>query len=145
MQTYLTLNELRAKLGGRNRSIVLMSCTVMRLCCFRRGMLPPGPNQDRQNAVTAQAMTNRTKAPETVRDLAKSLSGNYQNACPGICESPDVCCVTRVTRPGRFRGLALVISGQTVRLAPRDQKMFRKSIATLLLASTSFAATARQV
>jgi hypothetical protein len=46
-----------------------MSCTVVRLACFRLGMVPPGLVQDRQNAVTAQAMTNCTQAlPE--------LSGN---------------------------------------------------------------------
>jgi len=32
-------------------------------------MIPPGPVQDRQNAVTAQAMTNRVRA-------SPELSGN---------------------------------------------------------------------
>ena len=52
-----------------SRSIVRMSCTVVRLACFRLGMVPPGLVQDRQNAVTAQAMTNRAH-------VSPELSGN---------------------------------------------------------------------
>ena len=29
-------------------------------------------------------MTNRHARPKTVRDLVKSLSGTYRNACPGL-------------------------------------------------------------
>jgi hypothetical protein len=50
-------------------------------------MAPPGLDQDRQNAVTAQAMANRAQGPGAVRELPKSPSGNYRNACPGICET----------------------------------------------------------
>ena len=31
-------------------------------------------------------MTNRVRVPGTVRELPKSLSGIYRNACPGITE-----------------------------------------------------------
>jgi hypothetical protein len=42
-------------------------------------MFSPGLVQDRQNAATAQAMTNRAEGPP-------GLSGNYRNARPGITE-----------------------------------------------------------
>ncbi len=39
-----------------------MSYTVVHLARFRLGMVPPGLLQDRENAATAQAMTNRTQS-----------------------------------------------------------------------------------
>ncbi|WP_217806531.1 hypothetical protein, partial [Planktotalea arctica] len=63
-----------------SRSIARMSCTVVRLACFRLGMDPPSLVQDRQNAVTAQAITNRSQT-------FLKLSGIYRNACPRITET----------------------------------------------------------
>ena len=54
-----------------SRNIVRISCTVIRLVCLRRGMLPPDPFKDRQSAATSQAKTNR----HTTRN------------CPGLSET----------------------------------------------------------
>ena len=45
-----------------SRKMDRMSCTVMRLARFCLGMVPPCVVQDRENAVTAQAMTDRAPA-----------------------------------------------------------------------------------
>lgn len=47
-----------------------MSCTVVRLACFRFGMVSPGLVQDLENAVMAQPMTNRAH-------VSPELSGIY--------------------------------------------------------------------
>ena len=110
--------------------MVRMSCTVIRLVCLRRGMLPPDLFQDRQSAATQQPMTNRHAARNCpglseipVRDLLKCVSGTYRNCCPGLRETrswnagistcpvegkeplPDCLCVNVPAGQHRFRRL----------------------------------------
>ena len=89
-----------------------MSCTVVRLACFRLGMFSPGLSQDRQNAVTAQAMTNQTHGPGTVRELPKSLSGIYRNACPGITEFRVRELAKRAIDWAELRGVVEYVDGE---------------------------------
>ncbi|MEO9781713.1 MAG: hypothetical protein ABJH07_23585, partial [Sedimentitalea sp.] len=57
-------------------------------------------------AVTEQAMTNRVRVPAAVRELPKSLSGIYRNACPGITE----------IRVREFAKPALAVEGRQAQL-----------------------------
>jgi hypothetical protein len=95
-----------------------MSFTVVRLACFRLGMAPLNPMMKGQIARTALPRTGHHIRPEpcpgisgiTVPYLLKSLSANYRNGCPRLCETrnsdADVHALA-LQRPSVITGLSM--------------------------------------
>ena len=72
-----------------------MSFTFVRLACFRLGIIPPITSMKGLHTSPARPKDEPHPRPEhcpgisgiAVPYLLKSLSGNYRNPCPGICET----------------------------------------------------------
>ncbi|WP_205927597.1 hypothetical protein, partial [Rhizobium sp. P40RR-XXII] len=89
------LRALRLKRRTEIRAYVRISLTVVRLACFRLGIGPSQRCREKPNDQNGAARTNPQTAAGncpgfsgiTVRELLKTVSGDYRKSCPDFAET----------------------------------------------------------